>query len=83
MNLMHGPMRSNIEHVFISPGKPMQNSFIESFNGKLRDGCLNLNWFHNLKGVRELIRRWKDEYYTVHPHSVLGQNTPAEYAQTF
>ena len=73
----------HIEHVFIDPGKPMQNGFIESFNGKLRDECLNLNWFHNLQEARELIGRWKDEYNTVRPHSALGQKTPAEYAQTF
>ena len=47
----------HIEHVFIDPGKPMQNSFIESFNGKLRDECLNLNWFHSLQEAREIIRR--------------------------
>ena len=73
----------HIEHVFIDPGKPMQNGFIESFNGKLRDECLNLNWFHNLQEARELIGRWKDEYNTVRPHSALGQKTPAEYAQPF
>ena len=72
-----------IEHVFIDPGKPMQNGFIESFNGKLRDECLNLNWFHNLQEAREIIGRWKDEYNMVRPHSALGQKTPAEYAQTF
>ena len=72
-----------IEHVFIDPGKPMQNGFIESFNGKLRDECLNLNWFHNLQEAREIISRWKDEYNMVRPHSALGQKTPAEYAQTF
>ena len=73
----------HIEHVFIDPGKPMQNGFIESFNGKLRDECLNLNWFHNLPEAREIIGRWKDEYNMVRPHSALGQKTPAEYAQTF
>ncbi len=73
----------HIEHVFIDPGKPMQNGFIESFNGKLRDECLNLHWFHNLQEARELISRWKDEYNTARPHSALGQKTPAEYAQTF
>ena len=54
-----------IEHVFINPGKPMQNGFIESFNGKLRAERLNLNWFHNLQEVREIISRWKDEYNMV------------------
>lgn len=73
----------HIEHVFIDSGKPMQNGFIESFNGKLRDECLNLNWFHNLQEAREIISRWKDEYNMVRPHSALGQKTPAEYAQIF
>lgn len=73
----------HIEHVSIDPGKPMQNGFIESFNGKLRDECLNLNWFHNLQEAREIISRWKNEYNMVRPHSALGQKTPAEYAQTF
>ena len=73
----------HIEHVFIDPGKPMQNGFIESFNGKLRDECLNLNWFHSLQEAREIIGHWKDEYNTVRPHSALGQKTPVEYAQTF
>ena len=59
------------EHVFIDPGKPIQNGFIESFNGKLRDECLNLNWFHNLQEARELIGRWKDAYITVLPRSAL------------
>ena len=72
----------HIEHVFIDPGKPMQNGFIESFNGKLRDECLNLNWFHNLQEAREIIGRWKDEYNMVRPHSALGEITPAEYAKT-
>ena len=61
----------HIEHVFIDLGKPMQNGFIESFNGKLRDECLNLNWFHNLQEARELIGRWKDAYITVLPRSAL------------
>ncbi len=73
----------HIEHVFIDPGKPMQNGFIESFNGKLRDECLNINWFHNLQEAREIIGQWKDEYNKIRPHSALRQMTPAEYAQTF
>ncbi len=73
----------HIEHVFIDPGKPMQNGFIESFNGKLRDECLNLNWFRSLQDAREIIGRWKDEYNMVRPHSALGEKTPAEYAKTF
>ena len=73
----------HIEHVFIDPGKPMQNGFTGSFNGKLRDECLNLHWFRNLQEAREIIGRWKGEYNMVRPHSALGQKAPAEYAQTF
>lgn len=73
----------HIEHVFIDPGKPMQNGFIESFNGKPRDECLNPNWFRSLQDAREIISQWKDEYNMVRPHSALGEMTPAEYAKTF
>ena len=72
----------HIEHVFIEPGKPMQNGFIESFNGRFRDECLNLNWFSSLHDAREIISRWKDEYNMVRPHSSLGDMTPVEYART-
>ena len=67
----------------LSHSKWRCNGFIENFNGKLRDECLNLNWFHDLQEAREIIGRWKDEYNTVRPHSALGQKTPSEYAQTF
>ena len=69
--------------MFIDPGKPMQNGFIESFNGKLRDECLNLNWFRSLQDAREIIGQWKDEYNMVRPHSALGEMTQAEYTKTF
>ena len=72
----------HIEHVFIEPGKPMQNGFIESFNGRFRDECLNLNRFNSLHDAREIISRWKDEYNMVRPHSSLGDMTPVEYART-
>ena len=72
----------HIEHVFIEPGKPMQNGFIESFNGRFRDECLNLNWFSSLHDAREIISRWKDEYNMVRPEVSLGDMTPVEYAIT-
>jgi putative transposase len=65
---------------FIDPGKPMQNGYLESFNGKLRDECLNLHWFGSLPEARRIIERWKEEYNTERPHSALGDRTPAEYA---
>ena len=72
----------HIEHVFIEPGKTMQNGFIESFNGRFRDECLNLNWFSSLHDAREIISRWKDEYNMVRPEVSLGDMTPVEYART-
>jgi transposase InsO family protein len=65
---------------FIDPGKPVQNAFIESFNGKFRDECLNQNWFRNLDDARQTIEAWREDYNTVRPHSSLGYRTPEEYA---
>jgi len=65
---------------FIDPGKPVQNAFIESFNGKFRDECLNQNWFTSLEDARQIIEAWRKDYNTVRPHSSLGYLTPEEYA---
>jgi len=65
---------------FIEPGKPVQNAFIESFNGKFRDECLNQNWFTSLGDARRIIEAWRMDYNTVRPHSSLGYLTPEEYA---
>jgi putative transposase len=64
---------------FIQPGKPSQNAFAESFNGKFRDECLNQNWFLNMREARELIENWRLDYNNNRPHSSLGQLTPSEY----
>jgi putative transposase len=66
---------------FIQPGKPVQNCFVESFNGRLRDECLNENWFISLDDARRIIARWKDEYNDVREHGSLGGLTPSEFAQ--
>ena len=66
---------------FIRPGKPVDNAFIESFNGKFRDECLNENWFLALDDARTKIETWRHDYNTVRPHSALGNRTPAEYAK--
>jgi putative transposase len=71
-----------IQLIHIQPGKPMQNGHIESFNGRLRDECLNANWFHNLADARAKIRAWRDEYNGERPHSSLGYRTPNEFAGT-
>jgi putative transposase len=65
---------------FIDPGKPVQNAFIESFNGKFRDECLNQSWYTSLEEARQEIEAWRVDYNTVRPHSSLGYLTPVEYA---
>jgi putative transposase len=70
----------DVRHCFITPGKPTQNAYVESFNGKLRDECLNENLFVNLSHARELIESFRQDYNEVRPHSSLGGLTPAEYA---
>ena len=65
---------------FIERGKPTQNAFIESFNGKFRDECLDQNWFVDLHEARQVIEDWRVDYNTVRPHSALGYRTPAEFA---
>jgi transposase InsO family protein len=65
---------------YIAPGKPMQNGFVESFNGRLRDEFLNETQFRNLAHARELITAWVTDYNTERPHSVLGYQTPAGFA---
>ena len=67
---------------FIDPGKPTQNGYLESFNGKFRDECLNVHWFRSLADARQIITAWKEEYTTERPHSALGGRTPAEGAAT-
>lgn len=65
---------------FIRPGKPNENAFIESFNGKLRDECLNENWFLSLEDARRTIEEWRIDYNENRPHSSLGDLTPKEFA---
>ena len=69
-----------IEWHYIAPGKPMQNGFVESFNGRLRDEFLNETLFRNLAHARELISAWVTDYNTERPHSALGYQTPAGFA---
>jgi putative transposase len=65
---------------FITPGRPMENGYIESFNGKFRDECLNENWFFDLADARRKIAEWKWDYNHVRPHSALNYQTPMEFA---
>jgi transposase InsO family protein len=67
----------NVGPVFIAPGKPWQNGYVESFNGKLRDECLSREWFRDLREARVLIERWRLFYNERRAHSALGYRTPA------
>ena len=75
--------QSRVEWHYIAPGKPTQNAFIESFNGRLRDELLNETLFTTLAQVRALLGRWRADYNESRPHSRLGWQTPAEFARTF
>jgi len=65
---------------FIDPGKPMQNPVTESYNGRMRDECLNANWWWSVEHARQGINAWRVKYNTERPHGSLGDRTPAEYA---
>jgi putative transposase len=65
---------------YIEPGRPMQNGHIESFNGRLRDECLNANWFLNLASARTQLQSWQNDYNRARPHSALAYRTPNEFA---
>lgn len=73
--------RNGVKLHFIQPGKPTQNAFVESFNGKFRDYCLNLNWFSSLDDARSTIDSWRDHYNHVRPHRSLGRKPPAVFAR--
>ena len=72
-----------VRHILIEPGKPNQNAWVESFNGKMRDECLNLHLFEDLMDADRTISAWREEYNAFRPHSSLGNLTPDEYAATF
>lgn len=72
---------ANVQLSFIRPGKPNENAYIESFNGKFRDECLNEHWFLTMGHARQIIETWRIEYNTERPHSSLGNLTPQEFAE--
>jgi len=72
---------NGVELVFIRPGKPIENAFVESFNGRFRDECLNLHWFTSLADARRKIAAWRLDYNHVRPHSSLGYLAPATFAR--
>jgi transposase InsO family protein len=65
---------------FIRPGKPIENAYVESFNGKFRDECLNEHWFVSLADAQAQIEAWRVDYNTVRPHSALDDQTPHQFA---
>ena len=73
--------RRGVALQFIQPGKPIQNAFAESFNGRFRDECLNENWFVSLPDARQTIEAWRIDYNVARPHSGLADRTPAEFAK--
>lgn len=75
--------RKQLQLHFIEPGKPQQNAYIESFNGKFRDECLNEHWFLSMRHAREVIAGWRHEYNDERPHSSLGYLTPNRFAESF
>jgi putative transposase len=80
MAILRWSQDRRIEWHYIAPGKPQQNAFVESFNGRLRDELLNETLFSSLAHAREVLSFWKNDYNTVRPHSGLGNLTPVAYA---
>lgn len=72
--------QNNVRLSYIRPGKPMENGYVESFNGRFRDECLNEHWFTDMNEAREIIEQWRIEYNTERPHSALGMLSPTEFA---
>jgi putative transposase len=68
---------------FIEPGKPVQNAFVESFHGRLRDECLDRHWFLGLEDARHTVETWRQDYNQARPHSALGYRPPAEFRRFF
>ena len=75
--------RTDVKLAFIRPGKPIENAYVESFNGKLRDECLNEHWFLALSDARERIEKWRIEYNSERPHSSLKDLTPIEFRERY
>lgn len=71
---------TGVEWHYIAPGKPVQNAFVESFNGRLRDECLNEHAFRSLSEARHIVEAWRIDYNTIRPHSSLGGLPPSVFA---
>lgn len=75
--------RHGVQLDFSRPGKPTDNAFIEAFNSRFRDECLNLHWFVSLEEARATIEAWRVDYNTERPHGALGQQTSAEFSRAW
>jgi len=73
--------KQHVSHRFIDPGKPIQNAYIESFNGRMRDEFLNEHWFRTLNEVGRKLEMWRHQYNRIRPHSALDNLTPSAYRQ--
>lgn len=73
-------MGNRVQLCFIRPGRPVENGFIESFNGRLRDECLNVEWFSSLEDAREKLAKFREHYNHQRPHSALADRAPAVFA---
>ncbi|MBL4783997.1 MAG: transposase [Cohaesibacteraceae bacterium] len=81
MVILKWVQETGIDWHYIAPAKPQQNGFIESFNGKLRDECLNETLFTTLDDARDTLEKWQEDYNWCRPHSALGNMTPMEFLQ--
>ena len=81
MAILKWVQESDVDWHYIAPGKPQQNGFIESFNGKLRDECLNETLFGTLRDARKTLEEWQEDYNWRRPHSALGNLAPMEFLQ--
>src|SRR5215472_1401193 len=80
MVMLHWAHAHGVQLRFIAPGKPIQNAFIESFNGKLRNECLNEHSFSSIDEARQILEAWRRDYNSNRPHASLGDRTPDEFA---
>ena len=79
-NALQNWANGKVKFDFIAPGKPTQNAYVESFNGRFRDECLNENQFFSVEQARRIITEWRKCYHEERPHSSLGMKTPKEFA---
>ncbi len=77
------PYNNVIKLDFSRPGKPVDNAFLESFNRKVREKCLNDNWFLSVDHAREIVEEWQHDYNNNRPHSALDDLTPVEFEAQF